>query len=150
MRVGTKTLTEEERALIPTGTYIYPYEGMITSTFGWRVLDGQNNFHQGLDIYGHRGDTVVAADGGEVIEVGYTYGYGNYCKIQHNEDIVTRYAHCDTINVQVGDLVGQGFPIATLGDTGNATGVHVHFEIIKNGVTVDPLPYMNGSLPYAN
>ncbi|MGN1120773.1 MAG: peptidoglycan DD-metalloendopeptidase family protein [Eubacteriales bacterium] len=150
VRVGTKTLTEEERALIPTGTYIYPYQGTITSTFGWRVLNGQNNFHQGLDIYGSRGDTIVAADGGEVIEVGYTYGYGNYCKIRHNEDIVTRYAHCDAINVQVGDFVGQGFPIATLGDTGNATGVHVHFEIIKNGVTVDPLPYMNGNLPYAN
>ena len=149
VRVGTKELTEEEKALIPTGTYIYPYQGKISSYFGWRVLGGQNNFHQGLDICGTRGDPVVAADGGEVIEVGYTSGYGLYCKIRHNEDIVTRYAHCDSIDVEVGDLVGQGFQIGTLGDTGNATGVHVHFEIIDNGVTVDPLPYMTGSLPYA-
>ena len=113
------------------------------------MLGGQNNFHQGLDICGTRGDPVVAADGGEVIEVGFTSGYGLYCKIRHNEDIVTRYAHCDSIDVEVGDLVGQGFQIGTLGDTGNATGVHVHFEIIDNGVTVDPLPYMTGSLPYA-
>ena len=149
VRVGTKELTDEERALIPTGTYLYPYQGKITSDFGWRVLGGQNNFHQGLDIYGRRGEPVTAADGGEVIEVGYTNGYGKYCKIRHNEDIVTRYAHCDSIDVEVGDLVGQGFPIGTLGDTGNATGVHVHFEIIKNGTTVDPIPYMTGTLPYA-
>lgn len=149
VRAGTKELTEEEKKLIPTGTYIYPYQGKITSTFGWRVIFGSNSFHQGLDIYGKRGDTVVAADGGEVIEVGSNKSYGNYCLIRHNEDIVTRYAHCDSITVEQGDLVGQGFPIGTLGSTGKVTGVHVHFEIIKNGVKVDPLPYMTGTLPYA-
>lgn len=149
VRVGTRELTDAERAAIPSGSYIYPYQGKISSTFGWRVLGGQNNFHQGLDICGTRGEPVLAADGGEVIEIGETRGYGKYCKIQHNEDIVTRYAHCDSIDVEVGDLVGQGFPIGTLGDTGNATGVHVHFEIIKDGVTVDPIPYMNGTLPSA-
>ena len=92
---------------------------------------------------------MVAADGGEVIEVGSNKSYGNYCMIRHNEDIVTRYAHCDSITVEEGDLVGQGFPIGTLGSTGKVTGVHVHFEIIKNGVKVDPLPYMTGTLPYA-
>lgn len=149
VRAGTKELTEEEKKLIPTGTYIYPYQGKITSTFGWRVIFGSNSFHQGLDIYGKRGETVVAADGGEVIEVGSNKSYGNYCMIRHNEDIVTRYAHCDSITVEEGDLVGQGFPIGTLGSTGKVTGVHVHFEIIKNGVKVDPLPYMTGTLPYA-
>ena len=149
VRSGTRELTEEEKKLIPTGTYIYPYQGKITSTFGWRVIFGSNSFHQGLDIYGKRGETVVAADGGEVIEVGSNKSYGNYCLIRHNEDIVTRYAHCDTITVEEGDLVGQGFPIGTLGSTGKVTGVHVHFEIIKNGVKVDPLPYMTGTLPYA-
>ncbi len=149
VRAGTKELTDEEKALIPTGTYIYPYQGKITSTFGWRVIFGSNSFHQGLDIYGKRGDTVVAADGGEVIEVGENKSYGKYCLIRHNEDIVTRYAHCDSITVEQGDLVGQGFPIGTLGATGKVTGVHVHFEIIKDGVKVDPLPYMTGTLPYA-
>ena len=61
---------------------------------------------------------MVAADGGEVIEVGSNKSYGNYCLIRHNEDIVTRYAHCDSITVEQGDLVGQGFPIGTLGSTG--------------------------------
>lgn len=150
VRVGTKEATDEEKALLPTGEYIYPYHGKLTSYYGWRQLRGQNNFHQGLDIFGPKGDPVVAADGGEVIDVGYTSGYGNYCLIRHNEEIVTRYAHCDTIEVEEGDLVGKGYMIGTLGATGNVTGVHVHFEIIKNGKTVDPLPYMSEpELPYA-
>ncbi len=145
VRVGTREPVEgEEDDYLPTGTYIYPYKGRITSLYGWRVLGGSNNFHQGLDICGTRGDPVVAADAGEVIDVGVTRGYGNYVLIRHDEDTVTRYAHCDTITVEVGDSVAQGSQIATLGSTGNATGVHVHFEIIINGSTVDPLPYMSG------
>lgn len=148
VRVGTRELTEEEKNCQPTGTYIYPYEGKITSYFGWRVIFGSNSFHQGIDIWGQRGQPVVAADGGEVIEVGSNKSYGNYCLIRHNEEIVTRYAHCDEITVKEGDLVPQGGQVGTLGASGNATGVHVHFEIIKDGVKVDPLPYMTGSLPY--
>ncbi len=146
--VGTRPLTEEEKNSVPTGTYIYPYEGKITSYFGWRVMSGSNTFHQGIDIWGKRGETVVASDGGEVIEVGDNRSYGKYCLIRHNEDVVTRYAHCDTITVKTGDLVAQGSPIGTLGATGNATGVHVHFEFIENGIKVDPLPHMPGSLPF--
>ena len=150
VRVGTKEATEEEKALLPTGVYIYPYQGKITSYYGWRILRGRNDFHQGLDICGPKGSPLVASDGGEVIEVGYESGYGNYCLIRHNEEIVTRYAHCDTIEVSEGDFVGQGFIVATMGDTGNVTGVHIHFEVIKNGQTVDPLPYMSQpELPYA-
>ncbi len=149
VRVGTREATEEEKALIPTGTYIYPYRGTISSYYGWRILRGNNNFHQGLDIYGPYGDPIVAADGGEVIEVGRSAGYGIYCIIRHNEEIVTRYAHCSKLYVEKGDLVGQGFEIGALGATGNVTGVHVHFEIIKNGKTVDPMPYITDEeLPY--
>ncbi len=145
VRVGTREPVEgEEDAYLPTGTYIYPYKGRITSLYGWRVFGGSYNFHQGLDICGPKGDPVVAADAGEVIDVGVTRGYGNYVLIRHDEDTVTRYAHCDEILVEVGDSVAQGSQIATLGSTGNATGVHVHFEIIINGSTVDPLPYMAG------
>ncbi len=142
VRVGTMELSEEDKDSIPTGTYIYPYRGTLTSDFGWRILRGQNNFHQGLDIYGPFGDPVLASDGGEVVDVGYTRGYGKYCMIRHNESLVTRYAHCNTIDVEVGQLVSQGEQVGTLGATGNVTGVHVHFEIIVDGVTVDPLPYM--------
>lgn len=149
VRLGTREATEEEKPLIPTGTYIYPYQGSVTSYYGWRKLRGLNDFHQGLDIFGPHGCTLVAADGGEVVEVGYSRGYGKYCIIRHNEEIVTRYAHCSSVDVKEGDLVGQGYPIGKMGATGNVTGVHVHFEIIRNGKTVDPLPYMTGELPYA-
>lgn len=148
VRVGTRPLTEEEKNCVPTGTYIFPYEGKITSYFGWRVMSGSNTFHQGIDIWGKRGEAVVAADGGEVIEVGENRSYGKYCLIRHNEDVITRYAHCDTITVETGELVAQGSPIGTLGATGNATGVHVHFEYIENGIKVDPMPHMTGSLPF--
>lgn len=140
--VGTKEPTADEVDLLPTGTYILPNDGFLTSKYGWRKLRGQNNFHQAIDIASTKGSPIVASDGGEVVEVGYTKGYGKYCVIRHNEEISTRYAHCDTIDVEVGDLVGQGYIIATMGATGNVTGVHVHFEIIKDGTTVDPLPYI--------
>lgn len=145
VKIGVKVPTDEEIALIPTGTYIYPATGYITSKYGWRKLYGQNNFHQALDIASTRGTAIVASDGGEVVDVGYTKGYGKYCIIRHNDEISTRYAHCDTIEVEVGELVGQGFIIATMGDTGVATGVHVHFEVIKDGATVDPLTYLEES-----
>lgn len=143
IRTGKRPLTDEEKSYIPTGTYIYPYQGHISSYYGWRILRGQYNFHQGLDITGPWGDDVVASDAGEVIEVGYSSGYGRYCIIQHDEDTQTRYAHCDRITVEVGDLVAQGDKIGTLGATGNATGVHVHFEIIESGITVNPSDYLS-------
>lgn len=140
--VGTREATEEEKKLIPTGTYIYPHRGKLTSKFGWRTVKGKYGFHQGLDICGNRGDSIVAADGGEVVEVKYSPSYGNYCVIRHNEEYETKYAHCDAIDVEVGDLVGKGFHIARMGSTGNSTGNHVHFEIIKNGTRVNPLDYI--------
>ena len=140
--VGTKKPTADELELLPTGTFIIPSDGYLTSKYGWRKLRGQNNFHQAIDIASDKGTPIVAADGGEVIEVGYTSGYGKYCVIRHNEELSTRYAHCDTIDVKVGDIVGQGYIIATMGATGNVTGVHLHFEIIKDGSTVDPMLYI--------
>ena len=146
VRVGTKPVTDDLRRLLPTGTYIYPYQGKLTSYFGWRVLSGSNEFHKGIDISGPHGASIVASDGGVVSEAGDMRGYGNCVIIQHDEETYTRYAHCDTLLVQAGDYVGQGDVIATIGNTGWAQGYHVHFEIIKNGAAVDPLPYMSGTI----
>ena len=115
----------------------------MSSDFGWRILRGRNDFHRGLDIAGQKNTPILASDSGEVIEVGYSSGYGKYCIIRHNESVVTRYAHCDSVIVEEGDLVAQGDHIANMGDTGNVTGVHVHFEIRKDGATVDPKEFFN-------
>ncbi len=139
IKVGTKVLSEEEKGIIPTGTYIWPCKnGDISSYYGWRVLRGKYNFHIGLDIHGPYDEPIVASDGGEVIEVGYNRSYGNYVEIQHDEDTITKYAHCAKLLVEAGQFVAKGETIATMGSTGDSTGVHVHFEIIENGVSIDP------------
>ena len=142
VRSGTMEVPENLKGRLPTGSFIYPYQGTISSYFGWRNIFGSTSFHCGIDIAGPANSTIVAADGGQVIEVSYEGTYGNYVLIRHDENTVTRYAHCNSILVQPGDLVGQGYPIALMGHTGRATGDHVHFEVILNGSVVDPLKYL--------
>ena len=125
-----------------TGAYIWPTSGVITSGFGYRSLSG-GEFHKGLDIAGSYGESIVAADGGVVVYAGVMSTYGNLVKIQHDNGDVTYYAHCSKILVSVGEHVYQGQEIAKMGATGNATGVHCHFEIRIGGTTpVNPLNYL--------
>ena len=120
------------------GTYIWPTEGIITSGFGYRTGFGSHN-HQGIDIGGAHGENIVAADGGEVIRAGWCSGYGNLVQIRHDNGDVTYYGHCSSIDVKEGDRVAQGQVIAHMGMTGVANGVHLHFEIRKDGVPVNPI-----------
>lgn len=69
-------------------------------------------------------------------------GYGRLVKIDHGNGIQTWYAHCNTLLVSVGDVVAQGQQIATAGSTGNVTGPHLHFEVVVNGVKVNPRRYL--------
>lgn len=142
-KMGTRPLTEEEKRYKSTGTYIYPSPGSITSTYGWRVLGGNNEFHKGLDMMSNNGLDLVASDGGTVIQASdKNNGYGLCILIQHDDGTITRYAHCDELYVAETQKVRQGQLIAKMGATGYVTGVHVHFEIIKDGMTVDPLDYL--------
>lgn len=120
------------------GTYIWPTEGIITSTFGPRTGFGSNN-HQGIDIAGTYGENIVASDGGEVILAECYYGYGLMVQILHDNGDVTYYAHCSDLLVEEGERVYQGQVIAQMGRTGVASGVHCHFEIRRGGEPVDPL-----------
>jgi murein DD-endopeptidase MepM/ murein hydrolase activator NlpD len=121
-----------------SGTYIWPTEGIITSAFGPRTGFGSNN-HQGIDIAGAYGESIVASDGGEVILAGQYYGYGLMVQILHDNGDVTYYGHCSDLLVEEGERVCQGQVIARMGKTGVANGVHCHFEIRRNGEPVDPL-----------
>ncbi|MBR2021578.1 MAG: peptidoglycan DD-metalloendopeptidase family protein [Clostridia bacterium] len=140
---GTRPLTEEEKRTASTGTYIFPSEGELSSGYSWRTFGGYNEFHKGIDITSGKGLKLVAADGGLVIQAhDRGDGYGKCVLIEHDDGTITRYAHCSRISVKVGQRVAKGEYIADMGATGQATGVHVHFEIIKDGRTVNPMDYL--------
>jgi murein DD-endopeptidase MepM/ murein hydrolase activator NlpD len=98
--------------------------------------------HEGVDLGEHTGDPLYASGAGTVTKAEWHVGYGNLVEIDHGNGYVTRYGHCSKILVKVGDVVDQGQEIAKMGETGTATGPHVHFEIRVHGSTVDPLPYI--------
>lgn len=132
-----------------TGTYIWPTTGVITSPFGSREISVGSTNHKGVDIGNKIGTDVWAADGGTVIYAQDSKGsYGNFIKIQHDNGVVTCYAHLSEILVSVGDKVAQGEVIAKMGNTGRVTGPHLHFEIRPDGVTaVNPInsaKYLSG------
>ena len=117
---------------------IWPIQGAINSPYGYR----SGGFHTGIDIAGDTGEPYVAAASGTVVAAGWDGGYGNMILIDHGNGVLTRYAHSTKLLVRVGQHVNQGQPIGWVGSTGNATGPHLHFEIIANGDTVNPLNYL--------
>ena len=141
--VGTKV----RPSWLPTGSYIWPVYGNITSSFGYRSIFGSYSYHSGLDIATAYGTTIKASDGGTVVwsgtGTGSYWSYGNYVVIDHGNSVQTYYAHCSSLLVSTGDKVYQGQPIARVGSTGRSTGNHCHFEVKINGTSVNPLAYLN-------
>lgn len=117
--------------------FIWPHYGLITSYYGWR----DSGFHTGIDIDGNTGDPIVAAKAGTVTHSGWGWsGFGIYVVIDHGDGTKTIYAHLNEAYVEEGAYVEQGEVIGALGSTGWSTGPHLHFEILVDGVEVDPLP----------
>ncbi|MBQ9742273.1 MAG: peptidoglycan DD-metalloendopeptidase family protein [Ruminococcus sp.] len=128
----------------PTGDFIWPvpYTSNVTSHYKWRW----GRMHNGIDIAdsGCYGVDIVASDAGTVEWAGWdSSGYGNYVIIDHGNGYKTLYGHCCEVYVSIGDKVNQGDVVGAMGATGNVTGTHLHFEIIENGVKVDPYPYIS-------
>jgi murein DD-endopeptidase MepM/ murein hydrolase activator NlpD len=122
-----------------TGSYTWPVRGLITQNY--------KSYHKGIDIAGSAGDTVVAADGGEVIVSGWVdnTGYGNRIMIRHSDGTVTLYGHLQSGSnkVKAGDKVSKGQAIGNRGSTGRSTGPHLHFEVRKSGSSfVNPINYL--------
>ena len=119
----------------------------ITSPYGNRLhpIQGVYRYHDGIDI-GNAGfgAPVVAAADGIVTYAGVMSGYGNCVMINHGDGIVTLYGHGKEIYTELGATVKQGDIIMAVGSTGNSTGPHLHFEVRKLGVAVDPIPYLQG------
>lgn len=136
----------------------------VTSPFALRTdpITGKTQTeHNGIDLINGLidvppcSDTIVAAENGEIISVMNSVKgvdtqvntAGNYVKIKHNEHTSTRYLHMEygTVSVKIGDKIAKGTPIGFMGNTGYSAGVHLHFEIWRDGVRVDPLPYLQGA-----
>lgn len=98
--------------------------------------------HSGIDIGGYYGAPIIAAASGKVILSQWYYGYGNCIMIQHDNGMVTVYGHCSYLHVGVGEYVTRGQQIADMGATGQATGVHLHFEVRFNDVWYNPIDYL--------
>ncbi len=116
----------------------WPISGPITSYYGYR----SSGFHSGLDIDGVTGQPYAAAASGTVVFSGWDGGYGYCIMIDHGNGVATRYGHSSKLLVGVGDTVSKGQTIGLVGSTGNSTGSHLHFEVIINGSTVNPLNYL--------
>lgn len=112
------------------------------SRFGTTVdpITGKRSEHPGVDIVLSKGAPIYAVANGTIIFAGEKDGYGNLVEVAHNEGYTSRYAHLDRVAVTVGDSVVHGQRIATAGDSGRATGPHLHFELQKDGRPIDPTP----------
>lgn len=120
-----------------------PTKGTLTSGFGSRLspTTGEPAFHYGLDIAADEGTPIAAFADGTVREVGES-DYGKYLIVDHESGFSTLYAHCSSILAGVGDEVKCGGEIALVGQTGNTTGPHLHFELWKDGMALDPSDYL--------
>ena len=114
--------------------------GYITSNYGFRIHPTRHRrlFHQGIDFAAPRGTPIVAVADGVVTFVGRRRGYGQMVEIRHVNGYTTRYAHNQSNLVDEGQQVRRGQKIGTVGATGTATGPHVHFEVLKDGLNVNP------------
>ena len=122
-------------------TLMWPVRGRVSSLFGWRGLSyaSAGSFHSGLDIVAPYGRGIVSAMDGVVVYSGWMGGYGKTVVVDHIDGITTLYGHCSELAVQKGDPVYSGQLISYVGSTGRSTGSHLHFEVRKNNLPVDPL-----------
>jgi murein DD-endopeptidase MepM/ murein hydrolase activator NlpD len=126
-------------------SFIWPVQGQLTSPFGERdhvMGGGGTQFHAGIDLSVPTGTPVQASKDGIVAFAGDNGAYGKAVKLDHPHGYATLYAHNSRILVQVGATVKAGQVICLSGSTGRSTGPHLHFEVHKNGLPVDPLTYL--------
>lgn len=117
-----------------------PLEGRVSSNYGYRKdpFTGELKFHHGIDIAANAGSPVYPVAPGKVVFSGVREGYGNVVEVLHGNGVVTRYGHNSKNLVREGALVNVLEPIAQVGSTGRSTGPHLHFEVLRDGVAVNP------------
>jgi murein DD-endopeptidase MepM/ murein hydrolase activator NlpD len=127
---------------------LWPADGPLTSRYGWRThpIYGDQRFHAGIDIGAGYGTPVIAAESGTVVFAGEASGYGTLVLISHGtengKDLATGYAHMSALLVTEGQRITRGQQVGRVGNEGNSTGPHLHFEVRLDGDPVDPLGYV--------
>ena len=130
---------------------IPPTAGYLSSSFGIRLSpfsrvnekgEGLLGYHSGFDITNSEGTPIQATADGEVVEAGWMDRYGNGVILSHTDQLETLYGHMSRLRVKTGQMVSRGDILGYMGRTGNATGVHLHYEVRINGRPVNPQPYM--------
>jgi len=133
-RVDSLQDTANRVAGIGQGGWTMPMKGTVSQEF-------KRNDHHGMDIAAPEGTPVGAARKGEVVNVGWSDVYGNMIVVDHGGGMESLYGHLSGLYVKIGYQVIAGTKIGACGNTGNSTGPHLHFEIRKNGTSVDPANY---------
>ncbi len=124
--------------------YITPACGTLTSSFGYRnhPLQSGEKFHYGIDIAAQTGTVIHAFAEGQVTAIGESSDLGKYVEVLHDNGYMTLYAHCSRINASSGQKVKCGDPIAEVGETGDATGSHLHFALYQDTLYLNPIYYV--------
>ena len=133
----------EQKSVTPN--YWPTDSGEISSRYGYRYdpFGYGGDFHPGIDIAANYGDPVYASAAGDVEQAGWNGGYGRYIKISHGNGYETAYGHMSSLAVSSGESVKKGDIIGYVGSSGYSTGPHLHFEVLLNGQTVNPLKILN-------
>ena len=120
---------------------MWPADGWLSASYGYREdpFTGERDYHPAIDISTRRGQPVYSTATGRVTEAGRNGDYGKLIQISHGFGLMTRYGHLADYAVEVGDTVERGEIIGYVGSTGRATGSHVHYEVLVNGRTLNPL-----------
>lgn len=124
---------------------VTPVSGTVSSVFGYREhpVSGEYSFHSGVDLAVDRNTPVKAFAAGTVEFIGESEAYGLYIQLDHGNGVSTFYCHCSDLYVPKGERVSAGQVIAASGDSGNATGPHLHLELKRDGVLLNPLYYID-------
>jgi murein DD-endopeptidase MepM/ murein hydrolase activator NlpD len=128
-------------------SWLKPVQGHLGDPFGPRPeqpVPGVSLFHRGQDIVAPCGEQIHAAASGTVTSAGWWGTYGNWILVDHGDGVAVGYAHESRILVSVGQKVHAGQVIGLVGETGAATGCHLHLEVHLNGVAVNPVPFFAG------
>ena len=128
-----RKVTPNAGTVVASGAFVWPAGGTITQGFSW--------YHKGIDIANNGAPAILAADAGRVVVAGWPdgYGFGNRVIIDHGNGFRTLYAHLSQIWVVPGQTVNRGDALGKMGSTGRSTGIHLHFEVLQNGVYLNPL-----------
>jgi murein DD-endopeptidase MepM/ murein hydrolase activator NlpD len=135
---------DEQRNILASTPAIRPVDGWVTSRFGYRTspFTGKREFHKGLDIAALKKSPIIATADGVVAFVGLKGMLGKVIVLDHGHGISTQYGHIDKALKKPGEKITRGEEIALVGNSGRTTGAHVHYEVMLNGLPVNPEKYI--------